>query len=87
MPRLLAAVVFGLVLAGSGAARAEIGCAPNCDFVHYYGPHDFTYVRPGLYLYPRCGAGGNCSPYLIASARPYYGRITVRRVTRLRSRP
>ena len=86
MPRFAAAAVGGFLLFGSGPAWAEIDCAPYCDFNHYYGPHDFTYVRPGLFLYPRCGPSGDCSPYLVSSSRRYYGRITVRTVTR-RARP
>jgi hypothetical protein len=88
MPRFAAAVVGGFLLFGSGSASAEIDCTPYCDFYHYYGPHDFTYVRPGLYLYPRCAPSGDCSPYLISSARRYYGRIMVRTVARpARPRP
>jgi hypothetical protein len=82
MPRLLAAALFALLPLAAGPAAAEVGCAPYCDFTHDYGPQDFTYVRPGLYLYPRCGPSGYCSPHLVSSARRYYGRITVRGVAR-----
>ena len=87
MSRVSTAAVSVLLLLAAGPAAAEIGCAPYCDFIHYYGPHDFTYVRPGLYLYPRCGPSGYCSPYLVSSTRRY-GRITVRSIARpLRPRP
>ena len=88
MPKVIAAVSAALyLLLAAGPAAAEIDCSPYCDFTHYYGPHDFTYVRPGLYLYPRCGPSGNCSPYLVSSRR-YYGRITVRTIARpVRLRP
>jgi hypothetical protein len=56
----MCAVFFSL---GAPAAPAA-ECYPHCDYNHYYGPYDFTYVRPGLYAYPRCGPRGECSPYL-----------------------
>jgi hypothetical protein len=74
MPRLIAAA---LLLLAASPAVAEVGCAPYCDFWHYYGPYDYTYVRPGLYAYPACRADGDCSPYLVTSRR-YVGRVTVR---------
>jgi hypothetical protein len=76
MPKLIAAAALLAVL--SGPASAEVGCAPNCDFTHYYGPYDYTWVRPGLYLYPRCGPTGDCSPYVISSSH-YRGRVTIHR--------
>src|SRR5262249_5126279 len=77
--RLAAAALLGLLLLGTVPARAENECWPDCDFRHYYGPQDFTYIRPGLFLYPRCGPSGDCSPYLISSyPRRVIGRITVR---------
>ena len=85
MPRLIVAalaLIFGLA---SQPAAAEVDCAPNCDFTHYYGPYDYTWVRPGLYRYAYCGASGNCSPYVISSSR-FRGRVTVRLV-RPRPRP
>jgi len=86
LPVFAAAAVCGLL--GSSPAAAEIDCTPYCDFNHYYGPHDFTYVRPGLFLYPYCGPTGDCSPYLVSSSRRYLGRITVRRFARpARPRP
>ncbi len=72
---------------GTSAARAEQLCFPHCDYVHYYGPFDFTYVRPGLFGYPRCGPQGDCSPHLAYSTTGGLpGRITVRfpRVTETR---
>ena len=79
MPRCLAAALLGLLVLGSTSARAENDCTPYCDFLHYYGPQDFTYIRPGLFLYPRCGPSGNCSPYLISTyPRRPVGRIIVR---------
>jgi hypothetical protein len=62
-------------------------CFPYCDYTHYYGPFDFTYVQPGLFGYPRCGPQGNCSPQLLMSTTGVRrGRITVRfpRVTAIR---
>ena len=64
-----------------GPAAAEVGCFPYCDFTHYYGPYDYTWVRPGLFLYPRCGPSGDCSPYVIGSSR-FRGRVTIRRLGR-----
>jgi len=89
MPRCLAAAVVFLLVVGS-SARAEYDCNPYCDFVHYYGLLDFSYVRspgpvafsyagPGFFLYPRCGPSGTCSPYLISSyPRRPIGRVIVR---------
>lgn len=87
IPGFFAAATSALLLFGAGPARAEVDCAPYCDFTHYYGPHDFTYVRPGLFLYPSCGPSGHCSPYLISSTHPYRGNVTVRVTRRLRPRP
>lgn len=61
--RISAAAFAVFVSLGTPAVRAA-ECYPYCDYNHYYGPHDFTYVRPGLYGYPRCGPRGECSPYL-----------------------
>ena len=87
MPRLIAAAVLAALALGSGPAAAEVGCAPNCDFIHDYGPYDYIWVRPGLYLYPRCGPSGYCSPYLVRSSR-YRGSVTIRNLARpLRRQP
>ena len=54
-------------------------CFPHCDYTHYYGPFDFTYIQPGLFGYPLCNARGNCSPQLAYSTTGFRrGRITVR---------
>jgi len=63
---------------GTGAVSAA-ECFPYCDYTHYYGPFDFTYVQPGLFGYPLCGPRGNCSPQLVYSTTGFRrGRITVR---------
>ena len=82
MWRVIVAAVASLLLLMPGAASAEVDCAPYCDFTHYYGPQDFTYVRPGLFLYPRCGPSGYCSPYLLSSWQRFRGRVTVRSLAR-----
>ena len=72
----------------SAVAAAE--CFPHCDYTHYYGPFDFTYIQPGLFGYPLCDPRGNCSPQLAYStAGIRRGRITVRfpRVTAPPARP
>jgi len=72
----LAALAF--LCAGTRAGSAA-ECFPHCDYTHYYGPFDFTYVAPGLFGYPLCGARGNCSPQLAYSTSGLRrGRITVR---------
>jgi hypothetical protein len=87
MPKLIAAAFAVILAVASGPAAAEVACAPNCDFTHNYGPYDYTWVRPGLFLYPRCGPSGSCSPYLIHSSR-YRGTVRIRSFTRpLRPRP
>jgi hypothetical protein len=63
MLRILATAILGL-LWGVGAALA-VDCAPHCDFVHDYGPYDFSYIRPGLAGIPVCDRQGNCSPHLV----------------------
>jgi hypothetical protein len=83
MRRFLAAVLFAATLSAFCAVGtrsvAAAECYPYCDFNHYYGPSDFTYVRPGLYGYPVCNARGACSPQLVYSANGIRrGRITVR---------
>ena len=84
MPRLIAAAILLALL--PSAALAEVDCAPNCDFTHYYGPYDYTWVRPGLFLYARCGPSGYCSPYVISSSH-YRGRVTIRRFAQPVRRP
>jgi hypothetical protein len=76
----------------AGAAAAQEVCFPHCDYNHYYGPTDLTYVRPGLFGYlHHCGPQGNCAPYqaLVPSGVLPAGRITVRfpRVTAARPLP
>jgi hypothetical protein len=81
----LAAFWLGTWSGTRAVSAAE--CFPHCDYSHYYGPFDFTYVQPGLFGYPLCGPRGNCSPQLAYSTSGVRrGRITVRfpRVTALR---
>ncbi len=79
MPKSAVAALVILLSFASSPARAAMDCNPYCDFVHYYGPHDFSYIRPGLFLYPRCGPSGECSPLLISAyPRRPIGRIIVR---------
>jgi hypothetical protein len=82
MSRTIAIAAALITLLAASPAAAEVGCAPYCDFTHYYGPQDFTYVRPGLYAYPYCGPSGECSPHLVSTSRRYLGRVTVRPVVR-----
>jgi hypothetical protein len=77
MPRWIAAALFALpLLTAAQPAAAEINCSPHCDYNHDYGPYDFTYIRPGLFGFPRCNARGDCSPYLVYTYPRY--SITVR---------
>jgi hypothetical protein len=79
--RLLAALCLSFCGAGSVLA-AE--CYPHCDYVHNYGPYDFTYVRPGLYGYPLCNVRGECLPNLVysTSGRARRGNVEVRFISR-----
>jgi hypothetical protein len=70
--------LLGPFLAGAGAAMAEQYCYPHCDYVHYYGPFDLSYIRPGLIGYPQCGPQGDCAPHLAFAPGLRRGRITVR---------
>ena len=83
--RLCAALC--LSLCGAGTALA-VECYPHCDYVHDYGPYDFTYVRPGLYGYPLCNLRGECLPNLVysTSGRARRGNIEVRFISRPRLR-
>jgi hypothetical protein len=87
-PSRLAVALLAFVLAGTGPAMAQ-QCIPRCDYSHYYGPYDFTYAKPGLFGYPRCGPQGDCAPHLAYTTGDYSpsigvllpvpaGRITVR---------
>jgi hypothetical protein len=101
MSRPIAAIIALLLCLSAGSASAQSGCVPYCDFTHYYGPLDFTwvqpggygrqqsiYVRPGLFLHPYCGPSGYCSPYLLSSKQRFRGRVTVHTATRpVRMRP
>ena len=53
-------------------------CYPHCDYNHYYGPLDFSYIRPGLYGYPVCGPRGECSPHHVYSPTVRRFTVTVR---------
>jgi hypothetical protein len=82
LPKRFAAAILA-VLAGTGAAAAEQACFPHCDYVHYYGPYDFTWAQPGLFAWPQCGAQGDCAPHLTYTTGTlrriqHTGRITVR---------
>ena len=81
MSRLTAAAIVLLLWLAPGSASAQSDCYPYCDFTHYYGPQDFTWVRPGLWAYPACGPSGYCSPHLVSSRR-FVGRVTVRSLGR-----
>jgi hypothetical protein len=76
LSRFAATLIGSYFFAVCGAAAVE--CAPRCDYNHFYGPYDFTYVKPGLYAYPVCDARGQCSPYLVYSGPVRRGRIEVR---------
>jgi hypothetical protein len=83
------ALLAGLLFLASGAAHAEVDCTPHCDYNHYYGPSNFTYVRPGLFGYPRCSASGYCAPHLAyrySYVREPALRIVVRPHTRAKRR-
>ena len=58
----LSVALFVVCVPWAGAAYAETQCYPNCDYVHYYGPSNYTYMQPGLFGYPQCAPDGNCSP-------------------------
>ena len=82
MRRFLAAALLSSVplLGAETRAVSAAECYPHCDYNHYYGPSDFTYVRPGLYGYPVCGPRGECSPNLVYSTTGVRrrGQVTVR---------
>ena len=67
------------VLLGVPVVAVAQDCAPHCDYVHDYGPYDFSWVSPGLVGYPVCDRAGNCLPHLVyrKSGRPWPG-ITIR---------
>jgi len=77
MPRYVIAALLCLPILSIGPAGAG-DCTPYCDYNHYYGPADLTYLQPGVSCYPVCGAStylrrglfcypvcdayGNCTP-------------------------
>ena len=62
----LATALLGLLLpaalTGPATAQTAVSCAPFCDYRHYYGTYDYTYVQPGVYCRPICGPDGTCVP-------------------------
>jgi hypothetical protein len=86
MRRFLAAALLSSVpfLGTETQAVRAAECYPHCDYNHYYGPSDFSYISPGLYGYPVCGLRGECSPYLIYSKTgPRRGKVVIVRFPRL----
>ena len=65
MPKILAGAFSGVVFLLCCGIALAYDCAPHCDYVHDYGPYDFSYVYPGLSGWPVCDREGNCSPYLV----------------------
>jgi len=85
MMKISAAAVFVFFFLLGTHAVTAMECYPHCDYYHFYGPFDFTYVRPGLYGYPRCGLRGDCSPFLVYSTSGFRkGQISVRFPSRLK---
>jgi len=77
MLKAFAAANLSLFLLGSGTVFAA-DCSPHCDYWHYYGPYDFSYIQPGLIGYPICDQRGNCSPHLIYIYSGHQrGRVTI----------
>ena len=77
MLKAFAVANLSLFLLGSGTVFAA-DCSPHCDYWHYYGPYDFSYIRPGLIGYPICDQRGNCSPHLIYIYSGHQrGRVTI----------
>ena len=59
------------------AAAAE--CYPHCDYNHYLGPSNFSYISPGLFGYLVCGPRTICSPHMVyAYTGVPRGRIDIR---------
>jgi hypothetical protein len=79
-PSRFALASLAFFLAASGAATAQEVCFPHCDYMHYYGPTDYTYVQPGLFGHlHHCGPQGNCAPYqAVTPSGVLTGQITVR---------
>jgi hypothetical protein len=85
MLRWIAAGALWSVICGVAPASAA-DCSTHCDYWHYYGPYDFSYISPGLVGYPICDRQGNCSPHLIyVHPNQLRRRITIRPLGRLRS--
>jgi hypothetical protein len=83
MAKILARAVVGVSMLASGAALAA-DCANHCDYNHYYGPADYTYIYPGLYGYPVCDWRGNCAPHQVYVISPRTrGRIFIRPARRV----
>jgi hypothetical protein len=78
MLKFLPLAVLCILLCVPGIALAY-DCAPHCDYVHDYGPYDYSWVSPGLVGYPVCDREGNCAPYLVyRKFGPPWPGITIR---------
>lgn len=89
--KLSAATLAGLFVLAASSCLEQVSaaeCYPHCDYNHYLGPSDFTYISPGLYGYLVCSPGMLCSPRMVYrhSGVPT-GRIEIRFPRRPRSRP
>jgi hypothetical protein len=67
MKLLLAALVGVVLLATSSRLQmvAAADCYPHCDYNHYLGPSNFSYISPGLFGYLVCGPRTICSPHMV----------------------
>ncbi|HTV36518.1 MAG TPA: hypothetical protein VMF12_08805 [Xanthobacteraceae bacterium] len=65
MLKILPPAVLCFLVSASAVAFAYDDCAPHCDYVHDYGPYDYSWVAPGLAGFPICDRQGNCAPHLV----------------------
>lgn len=70
-PVALLGAALGMALPAPATAQTAVGCAPFCDYRHYYGTYDYTWAAPATYCQPVCGPDGTCVPVKTCVRAPF----------------
>ena len=89
--RILAGGLFTLLVLAVCCRADKVSateCYPHCDYNHYLGPYDYSYISPGLFGYLACDRFTVCSPHQVYRySRTPTGRIEIVFPRQRRPRP